>query len=93
MLVKVTTVINLTNTLGKLLDQFSLRQKIQSQTVIREKLQKTIQYKKAPHKMLVKLTPVVNFINILRATFAPIFFLLKLQSQTATKEKLHIALL
>jgi hypothetical protein len=70
-----------------------LRQKIQIQTVIREKLPKVIQYKKAPHKMLAKLTLVVNFINILRAAFAPIFFLLKLQSQTATKEKLRKALL
>jgi len=31
--------------------------KLQSQTVSREKLQKTLSYQKAAHKVLVKLTP------------------------------------
>jgi hypothetical protein len=41
--------------------------KLQAQTVIREKVSKTLLYKKAALK--IKLTPVVNFINILRTDF------------------------
>jgi hypothetical protein len=57
----------------------NFEQKLHSSTVIREKLCKTLPYKKAVCKMLVKLThvrsavvllaAVVNFINILRAKF------------------------
>jgi len=48
------------------------RQKIQSQTVSREKMRKKFCIKKAPpHKMLVKLTSVVN---ILQTALEPIFF-------------------
>jgi len=43
--------------------------KLQSQTVIREKHQKTLLWKKSGHKMLIKLTHPVNFTNILQATF------------------------
>jgi len=38
--------------------QIVFHQNLQSQTVIREKLRKTLQYEKAACKMLVKLTPV-----------------------------------
>jgi len=49
---------------------FSQKNKIESKTVIREKLRKTLKYKKAASKMLAKLTPtsVVIFTNILRAS-------------------------
>jgi len=40
----------------QLLHQYSKAKKLQSQTVIREKLLKTLSYKKAVRKMLVKLT-------------------------------------
>jgi len=43
--------------------------KLQSQTVSREKLHKTLLYKKVPHKMLVNLTQGVNFINVLDTAF------------------------
>jgi len=44
-----------------------LWQKLLSQTVIREKLRRTLLYKKAALEMLVKLTPRVNFTKILQA--------------------------
>jgi len=40
----------------QLLCQYSLAKNLQSQTVSREMLQKTLLYKKAGHKMLVTLT-------------------------------------
>jgi hypothetical protein len=43
----------------QLLRQNSSTKEIQSQTVTREKLQKTLSYQKVAHKMLVKLTPVI----------------------------------
>ncbi len=39
--------------------QYSFDEKVHSQTVIKEKLHKTLWYKKAACKMLVKLTPEV----------------------------------
>jgi len=39
------------------LRQYSFAKKLQSQTVIKEKLCKTLSYKKGTHKMLMKLTP------------------------------------
>jgi len=43
---------------------------LQSQTVSREKLQKSLSYeKKTAWKMLVKMTPGVNFINFLHKAF------------------------
>jgi hypothetical protein len=53
----------------QLLRQFSFNKKLQSQTVNRGKLCKTLSYKKDGHKMLVKLTPSANFIIVLRAAF------------------------
>jgi len=53
----------------QLLCQNSFTKKLQSQTATREKLRKTLSYKKGSSKMLMKLTPVVNF-NI---TFQQIF--------------------
>jgi hypothetical protein len=45
-------------TLNKqLLRKYSFVKKLQSQTVIREKLHKALSYKKAAREMLVKLTP------------------------------------
>jgi len=76
------------------LPQYYFAKKLQSSTVIREKLSKALLYKKAAHKMLVTLKPVVNFINILQTAFLPIFFCpKKLQSHTVSKEKLRKALL
>jgi len=57
----------------QLLRRYSSAKKLQSQTIIREKLHKALSYEKRAHKMLMKLTPGVNFINILRTPFAPIF--------------------
>jgi len=53
------------------LSQYSFAKKLQSQTVIREKLCKALLYKKGARKRLVKLRSVVNFINILQAVFEP----------------------
>jgi len=41
----------------QLLHRYSFAKKLQSQIVTREKLQKTLLYKKGVHKMLMKLTP------------------------------------
>jgi len=41
----------------KLLHRYSCAKKLQIQTVIREKLRKTIVHEKAARKILVKLTP------------------------------------
>jgi len=49
-------------------------QKIQSQTVIREKLCKIFLYEKAAPKMFVKLTPGVNFTNLLAQGANPHIF-------------------
>jgi len=51
------------------LGQNSYANKLQTQTVSREKLVKTLLYKIAACRMLVKLTPAVNLINVLRASF------------------------
>jgi hypothetical protein len=48
----------------QLLRQYFCARKLQSQTVTREKLCKTLLYEKDKLKMLMKLTPRVNFINI-----------------------------
>jgi len=55
----------------QLLGQYSSAKNYKSQTVsrAREKLRKTLSYKRAAHKMFVKLTPEANFINVLRAAF------------------------
>jgi len=53
--------------------------------VIREKLLKTLSYKKAACKMLMNMKPMVNFINILRPAFALIFF-----CQNYTKKKCNL---
>jgi len=45
--------------------------KLQSQTVIREKLQKTYLYKKCASSILMKLTPDVNFINVFKKSADP----------------------
>jgi len=74
-------VINFINILQAAFASIFLRQKLQSQSVTREKLLNLLLYKKRTCKMLVKLTPVVvNFINILQAAFASIFL-----HQTITK--------
>ena len=54
------TVVNFTNILRADFALISFRQKIQTQTVITEKLHKIFAYKKAVRKMLVKLTPDVS---------------------------------
>jgi len=43
--------------------QYSYIKQLQSQTVSREKLQKTLSYEKAAHKMLVKLTSEVSWLR------------------------------
>jgi len=53
----------------QLLRQYSCAKKLQSKTVTREKLHKTLSYKKGESKMLMKLTPGVNFINVLMHRF------------------------
>jgi len=40
---------------------------LQSQTATREKLYKTLLYKKGENKLLMKLTPGANITNILQA--------------------------
>ena len=42
---------------------------MQSQTITRESLHKTLSYEKAACLMMVKLTPGVNFINVQQAPF------------------------
>jgi len=54
----------------KLLCKNSFAKKLQSQTVIREKLCKKLLHKKAAHKMLINLTPGLNFINIQHTAFS-----------------------
>jgi hypothetical protein len=51
------SVVNFTKILQAAFAQISFHQNLQSQTVIREKLLKTLSYKKASYKMLVKLIP------------------------------------
>jgi len=51
---------NFSNILQAALASIFLLQKIQSQSVIREKLPKTLSYEKGVLKMLVKLTPGVK---------------------------------
>jgi hypothetical protein len=55
----------------QLLRRYSFAKKLQSQTVIREKLQKTYLYKKCASSILMKLTPDVNFINVLKKSADP----------------------
>jgi len=47
-----------------LLQQYSCTKSLQSQTVTREKLRKTLLYKKGTHKMLMKLTPGVLSLSL-----------------------------
>jgi len=63
-LIKLTPVVNFTNIYVQIFCQYSFIKKLQSQTVIREKLQEALLYEKGICKMLMKLTPAVNFINI-----------------------------
>jgi len=42
----------------QLLRRYSFTKKLQSKTVIREKLQEALSYKKVKFKMLMKLTPI-----------------------------------
>jgi hypothetical protein len=56
------------------LHQYSFTKKSQSQTVSREKLRKTLSFKKAACKIVVTLTPGVNFINILLEPFCAKFW-------------------
>jgi len=50
----------------QLLHRYSCAKKLQSQTVAREKLRKTLAYEKGA---MMKSTPGVNFFNIQQATF------------------------
>jgi len=54
--------------------------KPQTQSVITEKLQKALLYKKGASKIMMILTPGVNLTNILRAAFLPIFFANKISN-------------
>ncbi len=58
---------------NQLMYRYSIAEKMQSQTVRREKLSKTIPNKKSAHKMLVKLTLVINFTSNLQAAYVQIF--------------------
>ncbi len=49
----------------QLLCRYSFPKKLQSQTISRKNLHKTLSYQKATSKMLVKLKPGVNSINLL----------------------------
>jgi hypothetical protein len=51
------------------LRQYPFAKKLQSQTVSREKLCKTLLYEKAASKLLVQLTPGVDFTNGLPSAF------------------------
>ncbi len=57
MLVKLAPIVKFINILQAGFCQYSFAKKSQSQTVIREKLRKTLLYEKAALKMFVKLTP------------------------------------
>jgi hypothetical protein len=46
--------------------------KLQSQTVTRKNLRKTLKHKKVTHKMLMELTPGVNYTMFLLADFLPV---------------------
>jgi hypothetical protein len=56
-LVKLTPKVNFTNILQAAFVLIFFCQKLQNQTVSREKLHKTLSYKKAARKLLVNLTP------------------------------------
>jgi hypothetical protein len=47
-----------------LLQQYSCTKSLQSKTVTREKLRKTLSYEKGTHKMLMKLTPGVLSLSL-----------------------------
>jgi len=57
-------VVNLTNISKQLLHQSPWTKKLQSHTVIRENLCKTLLYEKAARKMLVKLTPRLSLLVV-----------------------------
>jgi len=54
---KLTPVVNIINILQAAFEPIFFHQKIQIQTVIREKVSKALSYIKGAHKMLMKLTP------------------------------------
>jgi len=61
---KLTPVLNLANILGATFSLIFFLKILQRQTVIRDKLSKTILYNKAARKMLVKLTTKCNFLRL-----------------------------
>jgi len=69
------------------LRQYALAKKVQSQTVNKEKLRKTLSYEKTVHKMLVKLTLGRQYLLLSDppgpppSTFAPVFGILQRQQQ------------
>ena len=67
---KLWPLVNFTNSLRVAFASNILAPKnLQSQTANREKLSKTLLYKKGKHMMLMKLTPWANISNILQAAF------------------------
>jgi len=68
MLMKLTPVVNFINIL-----RAAFAPILQSQIVIREKLLKTLLYKKIKRKMLLKLTPRVNLRKLLYAYLGTYF--------------------
>jgi hypothetical protein len=87
MLMKLTPVVNFINILKAAFAPIFFCQKIQIQTVTREKqLCITLLNEKGVCKMLMKLTPVVNFTNILQAAFSPIFFCQKITIVSREKQ-------
>jgi len=58
----------------QLLCQYSFTEKLQSQTVGRKKLSKTLLYKKAAHKLLVNLTHRCEFHQHFMQKFCPGIF-------------------
>jgi hypothetical protein len=65
MLVKLTPAVNFINILQAAFAPIFFCQKLQSQTVTREKLHNTLLYKKSRKKMLVKLKSGLNLIKLL----------------------------
>jgi len=57
MLMKLTPIVNFANILQTAFRQYYFAIKLQSQSVIREKLQKALSYEKVSSKMFTKLTP------------------------------------
>jgi len=53
----------------------------------RERLCKTLLFKKADHKMFAKLTSLVNFTNILGVAFTMIFFCQKIPNPNCKKRE------